>query len=83
VYRDELKRRKSMRINGSKSNSGLNQPAGILVLETVPPPPDPQLRAFVWCRHHANDPVLPEETVAKPFPVMVGYRLGNGWAKAL
>lgn len=59
--------------------AGREYPAGIVVLEHLPQPPDVQLRAFVWCRCHPAHPALPTElAVAPTFPeLMVGCG-GNG-----
>ncbi|MGD2152547.1 MAG: hypothetical protein PVG79_04715 [Gemmatimonadales bacterium] len=57
-----------------KRAAGREQPAGIVILDRLPQPPVPQLRAFVWCRRHGGHPGLPaERAVATPFPeLMVG-----------
>lgn len=56
-----------------------DQPAGILALDTLPQPPDPRLRPFVWCRHHANRAASP---AARPevrrFPLLMVGLAGNG-----
>jgi hypothetical protein len=78
----------SIRILGEPESGAagiLDQPAGILVLDSWPQPPDPQLRAFVWCRCHPNQPALPAEpaAVAEHPSLMVGlfangHPSGNG-----
>jgi hypothetical protein len=55
-----------------KETAGREHPAGIVVLDRLPQPPDPQLRAFVWCRCHPAHPALPtEQAAAAPFPVLM------------
>ena len=54
--------------------TGMAEPGGIVVLEVIPPAPAPQLQAFVWCRHHGNEPTLKEVARQTPLPgaLMVG-----------
>lgn len=55
-----------------KGTAGREQPAGIVVLDRLPEPAAPQLRAFVWCRCHPANPVMPTEQAAvAPFPVLM------------
>ena len=59
-----------------KGTAGREVPAGIVVLDHLPQPPDAQLRAFVWCRCHPAHPALPAERAAvAPFPVLM---VGSG-----
>ena len=48
---------------------------GIVALDRLPPPPHPQLRAFIWCKRDRNDALrLNGPGPAKPVPawLMVG-----------
>ncbi|KPK82207.1 MAG: hypothetical protein AMS25_03270 [Gemmatimonas sp. SM23_52] len=48
---------------------------GILAVDRLPPPPHPQLRAFIWCwRNRKDAPLLNGPGPAKPVPawLMVG-----------
>jgi hypothetical protein len=60
--------------------AGRERPAGIVVLDRFREPPDPQLRAFVWCRGHLNHPAPPAERLAAAqFPLlMVGLATNGG-----
>ncbi len=72
----------SMKISkglGSDTSGRREQPAGIVVLESLPQPPDPQLRAFVWCRCHPSRSALPAERARAPLSMlMVGLARNGG-----
>ncbi|UCC49070.1 MAG: hypothetical protein JSV41_02505 [Gemmatimonadota bacterium] len=48
---------------------------GIVAVDRLPPPPQPTLRAFIWCRRdRSHDPLLNGSGRARPVPawLMVG-----------
>jgi hypothetical protein len=59
--------------NGSETAAG-REPEGIIVLDNLPPDPDPQVRAFVWCPRDVDRPEVPDGRLSKPLPIwlMVG-----------
>lgn len=58
------------------------RPAGILVLDRLPAPPSPLLRAYVWSRERTDHSAVPENGAKKSSPcaLMLGPKgsLPNG-----
>lgn len=62
-----------------EGTAGREHPAGIVVLDRLPQPPDARLRAFVWSRCHPARPAVPtERAMAPPFPALMVGCGGNG-----
>lgn len=79
---------KSMR-RGSVTVTVDGRPAGILVLDRPPLPPQTQLRAYVWSRERTDHSAVPGAVVAEkatPRALMVGPKGSlppGGWAFAV
>lgn len=77
--------RKVRRVSSEEARAGA--PAGILVLDRVPTPPLPQLRAYVWSRERTDHSCVaggPKKPA--PWALMVGPKGSlprGGWVFAV